>query len=214
MKRFALFATTVLAAGLASLSSGCGGPLDAGDGLGASSEDAKVYTYDGVAFSSAQLKVAMEVLNLATKEQLLEKAKLASTQASLTVAGRTWHSMKSFSTTSGIGPATMQHLKDYVTSGAWLPLTKDNLRGGAAGYLPDWFRTVEVKDPTWQSKVGMSYSQAVSAGLLDDIRALGTSAAVVDDGSRFLVVGRVLGYHTEVRVGYDGDVENVLVELP
>lgn len=214
MKRFALFATTVLAAGLASLSMGCGGPLDAGDGLGAAGDEAKVYTYDGVAFSSAQLKVAVDVLNLATKEQLVEKASIATPQANLALAGRTWHSLKSFSTTSGVGPATMQHLKDYVVSGAFLPLTKDNLRGTAAGYLPDWFKSVEVKDPSWQAKVGMSYSQAVAAGLLDDVAALAASAAVVDDGNRFVVVGRVLGYHTEVRIGYDGDVENVLVELP
>lgn len=83
--------------------------------------------------------------------------------------------------------------------------------------LRDHVENQRVHDPDWQSNLGLSWSQAVAAGVLDDIAAFGTGpdAEAIRSADRYVFVDRgPLELYTEVSVRkHDGKVLNVYVEI-
>lgn len=75
-------------------------------------------TYDGVFFDEETARVAFEIANLATHEQLVTHG-MWSQGATAIVASRPYAGLAEVAAVGGVGTATMQALHDFATSGAW-----------------------------------------------------------------------------------------------
>ncbi|MBW2456345.1 MAG: hypothetical protein JRI68_17630, partial [Deltaproteobacteria bacterium] len=72
-------------------------------------------TYDGVTFDEATAQTALEITNLATGEQLAAGG-VSTSPRNVILNNRPWANLATLADFSGIGPATMQALKDMVPS--------------------------------------------------------------------------------------------------
>jgi hypothetical protein len=72
-----------------------------------------------VTFEAATAVIALEIANVATREQLIEDGGVWSTGASRIVDNRPYVDLQDVADTWGIGTATMQSLHDYAVSGTW-----------------------------------------------------------------------------------------------
>lgn len=71
-------------------------------------------TYDGVTFSDDEAATALEIANTASTEQLSDGG-VTTTPRNIIIDNRPWDTLQALADFSGIGPATMQALKDMVS---------------------------------------------------------------------------------------------------
>ena len=76
-------------------------------------------TYDGVTFDEATARIALEIADLATQEQLLAHGVYSAGVATI-VAGRPYADLAHVSARTGVGTATMRALHDWAASGKWV----------------------------------------------------------------------------------------------
>jgi hypothetical protein len=74
-------------------------------------------SYDGVFFDRPTARVALEIANQATFEQLTQEGNLRTAVANRVVGGRPYASLAEVAETYGIGTAKMQALHDYASAG-------------------------------------------------------------------------------------------------
>ncbi|MBI3184329.1 MAG: hypothetical protein HYZ28_19520 [Myxococcales bacterium] len=84
-------------------------------GIAATSEA----VYDGVAFDAAAERVALNISNQATYQQLTQEAKVYASGASAITSSRPYATLGAVANLSGVGTVTMQALHDYAVSGTW-----------------------------------------------------------------------------------------------
>ncbi len=75
-------------------------------------------TFDGVAFDEETARVALEIANDATRDEMVANGVYAS-GASAIVGNRPYADLASVAAVGGVGTSTMQGLHDYAASGAW-----------------------------------------------------------------------------------------------
>ena len=72
-------------------------------------------TYDGVTFTAAEEKTALEIANKATDAQL-KAGGVTTSPRKIILANRPWASLKALAAYSGIGPSTVKYLKAMVST--------------------------------------------------------------------------------------------------
>lgn len=77
-------------------------------------------TFDGVTFDETTASIALSIANTATPAQL-EQGGVYSGGANAILAGRPFTTLAAVSETYGVGPATMQALHDFASSGSFAP---------------------------------------------------------------------------------------------
>lgn len=75
--------------------------------------------FDGVTFDHDNATMALQIANQASLEQLTGEGLLWNAAAELVLAGREYADLVQLAETRGVGPATMQALHDYASSGRW-----------------------------------------------------------------------------------------------
>jgi DNA uptake protein ComE-like DNA-binding protein len=88
-------------------------------GMAAAAASSLAGTFDGVTFDEKTAEIALEIANEATLTQLTGEGGMWSSGAERIVAHRPYGTLAAVAGAYGVGPATMQDLKDYANSGAW-----------------------------------------------------------------------------------------------
>ena len=83
-------------------------------------------TYDGVVFTAAEEKTALEIANKATDAQL-KTGGVTTSPRKVIIANRPWASLKALAAYSGIGPATIKAIKAMVSTWKGAVTTPDKV---------------------------------------------------------------------------------------
>jgi DNA uptake protein ComE-like DNA-binding protein len=146
-------------------------------------------TFDSVAFDEATARVAIDIANHATRDEMVAHG-VAGNGASAIVGNRPYTTLAAVAAVSGVGTATMNGLKAYATSGTWgAPTTCTNGFDAAARphladllFLSESDRPIEIV-----SYPGAGASAPTAASVLALVSESAGSTAELRDASNYFV---------------------------